>query len=257
MSAMAMTSWLSPRPLFAARLAERTTTPVVVLEQAADPWVMYPDPREAARARAGLRRQLAQRAAPDRPRAALDRARPGDLGSQLGRADRHLPRDRRARAQLRAASGIQLGGHRAQRPLGGHAPLWLHLKPRLRRARVWSAGAERRGAGIWPSASATPSWCTAPGMQLREWIDRLLADPAERRRRSELGRSIVLEGHTFAHRVDRLLSIVEQHLSQPRAGVLVCAPRSEHRCASGSVTATGALTRAAATARCPQRSRAV
>ena len=38
--------------------------------------------------------------------------------------------------------------------------------------------------------------------ELRELIDRLLADPAERRRRAELGRAIVLDGHTFAHRVD-------------------------------------------------------
>jgi O-antigen biosynthesis protein len=41
--------------------------------------------------------------------------------------------------------------------------------------------------------------------ELRELVDRCLADPEERRRRVERGRRAVLERHTFAHRVQTIL----------------------------------------------------
>jgi spore maturation protein CgeB len=52
--------------------------------------------------------------------------------------------------------------------------------------------------------------------ELRELIDRLLADPAERRRRAERGRAIVLAAHTFSHRVDELLSLVRARARESR-----------------------------------------
>ena len=55
----------------------------------------------------------------------------------------------------------------------------------------------------------------SPG-ELRELIDRLLADPHECRRRGERGRELVLEGHTFAHRVDELLALLDEYLESPR-----------------------------------------
>jgi spore maturation protein CgeB len=51
--------------------------------------------------------------------------------------------------------------------------------------------------------------------ELEELIDHLLSDPTERRRRAELGRALVLEGHTFAHRVDRLLAILGERMREP------------------------------------------
>ena len=48
--------------------------------------------------------------------------------------------------------------------------------------------------------------------ELRETIDRLLEDPADCRRRADLGRAVVLDGHTFAHRVDELVAAVEEHV---------------------------------------------
>ena len=51
--------------------------------------------------------------------------------------------------------------------------------------------------------------------ELRELIERLLADPAECRRRGELGRSVVLAEHTFAHRIDELLGFIEERVSLP------------------------------------------
>jgi len=58
--------------------------------------------------------------------------------------------------------------------------------------------------------------CFSSPEQLHEQIDRLLADPQECRRRGELGRELVLERHTFAHRVDELLAMLDEHMRSPR-----------------------------------------
>ncbi len=52
--------------------------------------------------------------------------------------------------------------------------------------------------------------------ELRELVERLLADPRELRRRGQLGREIVLGGHTFAHRIDELLAVVQERVREPR-----------------------------------------
>ena len=52
--------------------------------------------------------------------------------------------------------------------------------------------------------------------ELHALIERLLDDPAELRRRGELGRAAVLAEHTFAHRVDKLLDLVTERVQEPR-----------------------------------------
>ena len=51
--------------------------------------------------------------------------------------------------------------------------------------------------------------------ELHELVERLLSDPAELRRRGEQGRAAVLAQHTFAHRVDELLALVEGRVQEP------------------------------------------
>ncbi|MGO8906098.1 MAG: glycosyltransferase [Solirubrobacteraceae bacterium] len=204
-------------PTFATRLAEWTSTPVVVLEQAADPWIMYPDPREAlahelvyvANSRNVLRPIARELLSTEHDLAIWGANWDGLIDTSRVIAE-HVPNS--ALRQVYSSADIVLNDHwedmrhygyisnRVYDALACGALVLSDEVPGL---------AERFGDAVVVYRS---------GDELREWIDRLLADPAERRRRSELGRSIVLEGHTFAHRVDRLLALVEQHL-QPRAGV--------------------------------------
>ena len=46
--------------------------------------------------------------------------------------------------------------------------------------------------------------------ELHHALERLIADPADLRRRGQEGRRRVLAEHTFAHRVDRLLTLVAE-----------------------------------------------
>jgi len=57
--------------------------------------------------------------------------------------------------------------------------------------------------------------CYGSAEELRELVDRFLADPGECRRRGALGRELVTAQHTFARRVDELLALVEKHVSGP------------------------------------------
>lgn len=52
--------------------------------------------------------------------------------------------------------------------------------------------------------------------QLHALVERFLADPAERAERGAAGRELVLAGHTFAHRVDRLLDLAHAALERER-----------------------------------------
>jgi hypothetical protein len=51
---------------------------------------------------------------------------------------------------------------------------------------------------------------------LREHVDRLAAEPAARAKIASRGRELVLERHTFAHRVDTLLSVVGRNIAPVR-----------------------------------------
>ncbi|HME01550.1 MAG TPA: glycosyltransferase [Solirubrobacteraceae bacterium] len=200
-------------PSFAARLQEWTSTPVVVLEQAADPWIMYPDPREAlahelvyvANSRNVLRPVVRELLPTEHDLAIWGANWDGLIDTSRVIAE-HVPNS--ALRQVYSSAGIVLNDHwddmrehgyvsnRVYDALACGALVLSDEVPGL---------AERFGEAVATYRS---------GEELRELIDRLLSDPAERRRRAELGRSIVIEGHTFAHRVDRLLTIVEQRTGE-------------------------------------------
>jgi spore maturation protein CgeB len=55
--------------------------------------------------------------------------------------------------------------------------------------------------------------------ELAELVARFLAAPAERQRRGEHARAVVLERHTFGHRVRDILGVVAPHLAGRRATV--------------------------------------
>ncbi len=201
-------------PLFAEQLGERTATPVVVLEQATDAWVMYPDPREqlahelvyVANSRNVLRPIARDLLATEHDLAIWGANWDGliDTSRVIGE---HIPNS--ALRQVYSSAGIVLNDHwEDMREFG-------YISNRVYDALACGALvlsdevpglAERFGEAVVVYRSP---------QELRELIERLLADPAERRRRAESGRAVVLDGHTFAHRVEQLLSIVEERVREP------------------------------------------
>ena len=201
-------------PLFAAQLQERTATPVMVLEQATDPWVMRPDPTPelahelvyVANSR-GVLRPIARDLLPT----ARDLAIWGTLWEGLIDTSRliaeHVPNDELHRVY--SSAGIVLNDHWEDMREHGYIS-----------NRVYDALA----CGALVLSDDVPGLTERFGEavavyrsreELHELIERLLADPAERRRRGELGRATVLAGHTFAHRVEELLAVVQERVQQP------------------------------------------
>jgi GT2 family glycosyltransferase/spore maturation protein CgeB len=200
---------------FAETLRSRTRTPVEVLEQAADPWVMYPDPREelahdlvyVANSRSVLRPIARDLLPTDRDLAIWGSGWEGliDTARVLGE---HIPND-----ELRhvySSAGLVLNDHwddmrehgyisnRVYDALACGALVLSDEVPGL---------SERFGEAVA---------CFSSPRELHELIDQLLADPQERRRRAELGRELVLEGHTFAHRVEEFMAMLDEHMRRPR-----------------------------------------
>jgi glycosyltransferase involved in cell wall biosynthesis len=198
---------------FAARLEEWTATPVFVLEQAADPRVMYPDPQEqlahelvyVANSRNVLRPIARDLLGTERD-LAIWGANWGGLIDTSAVIAEHVPN-----SEVRgvySSAGIVLNDHwddmrehgyisnRVYDALACGALVLSDEVPGL---------AERFGDAVATYRSA---------QELPELVNRLLADPAERRRRAELGRALVLDAHTFSHRVDELLAILEQRIGE-------------------------------------------
>ena len=128
--------------------------------------------------RAGLRRQLPRRAAPDCTRPAAHRARPRDLGQPAGTGlidtsrvmAEHVPND-----ELRhvySSAGIVLNDHWDDMREHGY------ISNRVYDALACGAPCSATTSRASPSASARPSPSTAPREELHELIERLLADPA-------------------------------------------------------------------------------
>ncbi len=201
-------------PLFAALLRERTSTQVIVLEQAADPWVMYPDRREqlahelvyVANSRNVMRPVARELISTEHDLAIWGANWEGliDTSRVIGE---HIPNS--ALRQVYSSAGIVLNDHWDDMREHGY------ISNRVYDALACGALVlsddvpgltERFGEAVVIYRS---------GQQLRDLVDRLLADPGERRRRAELGRAVVLSGHTFAHRVEQLLSIVEERVREP------------------------------------------
>jgi O-antigen biosynthesis protein len=201
-------------PLFAAQLQERTATQVVVLEQAADPWVMRPDPSMelahelvyVANSRNVLR-PIARDLLPTERDLAIWGTRWEGLIDTAQVIAEHLPNEDLHRVY--SSAGIVLNDHwddmrehgyisnRVYDALACGALVLSDDVPGLTE-RFGEAVAVYRSAG-----------------ELHELIEHLLADPAERRRRGEHGRSIVLGEHTFAHRIDELLAILQERVQEP------------------------------------------
>jgi GT2 family glycosyltransferase/spore maturation protein CgeB len=202
-------------PLFAAALRERTSTQVVVLEQATDPRVMYPDPHEqlahelvyVANSR-GVLRPIARDLLPtERDLAIWGGDWEGLIDTSQVIAE-HVPNSELR--EVYSSAGIVLNDHwddmrehgyisnRVYDALACGTLVLSDDVPGLR---------ERFGDAVVVYRSAH---------ELRELVDRLLGDPQECRRRGELGRSIVLGGHTFACRVDELLAVVGERVREPR-----------------------------------------
>jgi O-antigen biosynthesis protein len=203
-------------PSFASELRRRTTTRVVVLEQAADTWVMYPDPDErlahelvyVANSRNVLRPIARDLLATERDLAIWGSNWDGLIDTSRVVAE-HIPN-----SQLRhvySSADIVLNDH--WEDMREHGYISNRVYDALAcGALVLSDDVpgltERFGDAVVVYRSAR---------ELHDLVDRFLDDPQERRRRGELGRAVVLEGHTFAHRVEQLLSIVGERAREPGA----------------------------------------
>jgi GT2 family glycosyltransferase len=202
-------------PLFAAQLRERTRTPVIVLEQATDPWVMRPDSRPelahelvyVANSR-GVLRPIARDLLPtERDLAIWGSGWEGLIDTSRVIAE-HLPNAELC--HVYSSAGIVLNDHwddmreygyisnRVYDALACGALVLSDDVPGL---------TERFGEAV--AVYRSPA-------ELRELIERLLAEPGELRRRRELGRAAVLAEHTFAHRVEELLAVVHERVQEPR-----------------------------------------
>jgi O-antigen biosynthesis protein len=202
-------------PLFAEELRERTRTPIVVLEQATDAWVMYPDPRPdsshelvyVANSRGVLRPIAAELQQTKHDLAIWGSGWDGliDTGRVVGE---HVPN-----GELRhvyGSAGIVLNDH--WEDMREHGYISNRIYDALACGTLVLSDdvpglSERFGEAV--AVYRSPE-------ELHELVERLLADPAELRRCGELGRATVLAGHTFAHRVDELLAIVAERVQEPR-----------------------------------------
>jgi spore maturation protein CgeB/GT2 family glycosyltransferase len=201
-------------PLFAEQLRERTRTPVVILEQATDPWVMRPDPTSelahelvyVANSRNVLR-PIARDLLPTTRDLAIWGTRWEGLIDTSQLVAEHLPNDELHRVY--SSAGIVLNDH--WNDMREHGYISNRIYDALAcGALVLSDDVpgltERFGDAVAVYRSAE---------ELHELIERLLADPAERRRRGEEGRAAVLAHHTFAHRIDELLATVQARVQEP------------------------------------------
>jgi O-antigen biosynthesis protein len=201
-------------PLFAAELQQRTATPVVLLEQATDPWTMRPDPAPelahelvyVANSR-GVLRPIARDLLPtERDLAIWGTLWEGLIDTSQLVAE-HLPNEELHRVY--SSAGIVLNDH--WEDMREHGYISNRVYDALACGAVVLSDdvpglAERFGEAVAVYRSAD---------ELHDWIERLLADPGERRRRGALGRSIVLAEHTFAHRVEELLAVVQERVQEP------------------------------------------
>ncbi len=200
---------------FAEVLRERTATPVAVLEQAADPWVMHPDPRAelahelvyVANSR-GVLRPIVRDLLPTERDLAIWGSKWEGLIDTARVVAEHVPND-----ELRhvySAAGIVLNDHWEDMREHGY------ISNRIYDALACGAFViSDEVAGLGERFGEAVA-CFRSREELHELIERFLADPDERRRRGALGRELVLERHTFAHRADELLGLLDEHMRGAR-----------------------------------------
>jgi GT2 family glycosyltransferase len=194
-------------PAYAEIVARRTSTPVFVLEQATDPWRFYADPDpELAHELVFVGNSRRAR------RPALDWLLPTehDLavwgGDWEGLIDtRHVVDEFIANDELRrvySSAAIVLADHWPDMREHGY------ISNRIFDALACGATVLSDSvSGLAERFDGAVSVFEDPE-GLREQVERLLSDPDQRRERARLGRDLVSREHTFAHRVDELLSHV-------------------------------------------------
>ena len=203
---------------FAEDLAERAAVPVVPLHQAVDPERFRPDPSGPAHELLFVAnsRRVRRKIVDDLAGTHYDLAVYGhDWTSDLidtrhVRGD-HIPNSELARYYSSAA--IVLNDH------------WPDMREfGLISNRIYDALAcgafvvSDHVDGIEGEFDGSVATYETPE-ELPELLDRYLREPEERRRMAERGRRAVLERHTFAHRVDTILELIDPLLQEGGTGI--------------------------------------
>lgn len=198
---------------FAKTLRARTTTPVIVLEQATDPTVFYPDPAAGKKHEVvfvgntrGVRRKVLHDLLPtSRDLAVFGSGWTGVVPRRYVRAE-HVPND-----ELRSvysSADIVLNDHWDDMRIHGFIS-----------NRVYDAVAcgafvlSDRVEGIEDHFGGAVMTYETPE-QLAQLVDRFLTDRVDREARGAAGRDRVLASHTIAHRVDTLLEALESRAAE-------------------------------------------
>ena len=213
----------TPSMRHAERLARQTPRPIIVLEQATDPTVFFPE-RDPAHERqlvlVGNSRGILRPIIRDLLPTDLDLA---VWGEQWDRfipsshiAGRHLPNDK-----------VRLAYSSATIVLNDH---WDDMRAEgIVSNRVYDALA----CGALVLSDYLPELTERFGEsvvtyrtrdELGQTVARLLGDPAERSERAAAGRARVLAGHTFRHRIDALLEAMLALSPRTRTPLKVPAP---------------------------------
>jgi O-antigen biosynthesis protein len=199
-------------PRFARTLRERTSTPVAVLEQAADPWTMRPDPRpELAHELVYVAnsRNILRPIARELQHTERDLAIWGSGWEQLIDTARlqgeHVPNEELRHVYSSAA--IVLNDHWDDMREHGY------ISNRIYDALACGAFVISDGVPGLTERFGEAVACFDSPQELHELIERFLADPTERARRAQLGRELVLAEHTFAHRALQLLELLGEHMN--------------------------------------------
>jgi GT2 family glycosyltransferase/spore maturation protein CgeB len=199
-------------PRHAERLCRSTRTPVHVLRQATDPRVFFPQPVESHRTDAVL---VANSRGVDRPAIAALRSK---------------------------RSAVRLWGAGWEGRVPPHRLAGEHLEPTEVRHAYSSATVvlndhwdDMREAGYVSNRVFDALACATPVLsddcpeladlgegvatygsedELLEKLEALVASPQEARRRGEAGRRAVLGAHTFSHRVDVMLPLMDERLDE-------------------------------------------
>ncbi len=201
----------SASPRHAAVVSERTRVPVRVLEQATDPSVFFPE-ADAAHDHPllfvgntrGVHRRIVRDAVATglRPRIWGNGWAPFVDGSLV--AGEYLPNDQVRRAY--SSAGVVLNDHWDDMREQGFVSNRVYDVLASGGVLVSDNLAELRAAfGDTVATYETPD-------ELAAHVERLLADPAARERMAARGRELVLERHTFARRVDALLSVISEQM---------------------------------------------
>jgi GT2 family glycosyltransferase/spore maturation protein CgeB len=193
---------------FATSVRAMTRTPVIVLEQASDPDVFFPEADPAFRhaiAYVGNSRNVMRKGLADLLPTPHDLAVYGSnwerlIDSSLVAAE-HVPN--RDLHKVYASAAVVLNDHWDDMREHGFISNRIYD--------VLASGGVVVSDSMQELAAFGDAVVTYDGPDdLRATLDRLLSDSAERERRAAVGRDLILAGHTFSHRADALLAAVHE-----------------------------------------------